>query len=137
MVEIGIRRSFFLGGVDEAANGEVYVYLSSFDGTPKILEAGKEFYLRIFRIIYGIRGKNIILFSADGSDVIDFFDERFFPDKIALLDKHYAGGVMYRVKVDSDGILKLAKVMISDRTDSGDITDKRIVIGIWGKLINI
>ena len=137
MVEIGIRRSVFLGRVDSAGNGDVYVYLSSFDGTPKVLEAGKEYYLRIYRIVYGIRGKNIVLFSADGSDVIDIFDERFFTDKISLIDKHYAGGVMYRVKVEADGTLKLVKAVVSDRSDSSDITDKRIMIEIWGELMNI
>jgi len=137
MVEIGIRTSVFLGGVDGTANGEIYVYLSGFDGTPKVLEAGKEYYLRIYRIVYGIRGKNIVLFSVDGSDVIDIFNERFFPDKIALIDKHYAGGVMYKVKVEADGTLKLVKAVVSDRSDSSDITDKRIMIGIWGELMNI
>ena len=137
MVEIGIRRSVFLGGVDETANGEVYVYFSGFDGIPKVLEPGREYYLRIYRIGYGIRGKNIVLFSADGSDVIDLFDERFFTEKIALIDKHYAGGIMYKVKVEADGTLRLAKAVVSDRSDAADITDKRVIIGIWGELINI
>jgi len=93
----------------------------------------KRYYVYINRILLGSAGVNIEIYDPY-YNIIDGFVERYWPEKVFTIDKHFVNEIVIVSHADADGNLVIGLVEYSPRTDSADISPKTFGIVIYGDI---
>ena len=136
MVEIESTRWRILGRVEVqniTASGTRILYLQDISGVDVVFSTRKKFRIKIGRILWGIRGINLVIKKIDG-EIVDRVDEKYWETKIDMLDKSFLNAFEFEVETDIDNKVPLLNIEYTLTTDSGDILNKAFLVEVWGEV---
>jgi hypothetical protein len=92
----------------------------------------RRYYIYINRILLGVAGLNIRI-TDPYHGTIDKFVERYWPDEVFTIDKHFINEIVIVSQADNSGNLLIGLVEYSERSDS-TISPKSFTITLYGDI---